>query len=225
MDWLPVAASTYAADIDRIFYVILVITGIIFVGVEVTLVYFLIRYRGREGRKAEYIEGSTRAEIIWTVTPAVIIVGLAIASQSVWPRVKDPDRFPVAALELKVQAQQFEWNVTYPGADGVLDTDDDFTVRNQLHVPVNQPVVVRLSSLDVIHSFFVPVFRIKQDAVPGMKGQRLWFEATRTGQYELACAELCGLGHYRMRARVFVHPEGEFESWMLERGQTEANAE
>ncbi len=217
MDWLPTAASTYAADIDRIFYVILVVTGIVFVGVEGALVYFLFKYRGREGRKAEYIEGSTRAEIIWTVTPAVFILGLAFVSQAFWPRIKDPDRFPTDALEVIVEAKQFEWNVTYPGADGVLGSDDDFTLRNQLHVPVNQPVVVRLSALDVIHSFFVPVFRIKQDAVPGMNN-RLWFEATQTGEFELACAELCGLGHYRMKARVIVHEEDDYENWLAEQG-------
>ncbi len=217
MNWLPPAASTYATDIDTIFWVILVVTGIIFVGVEGVLIYFLFKYRGREGRRAEYIEGSTRAEVIWTVTPAVLILGLAFASQAFWPRIKDPDRFPTDALEMIVEAKQFEWNVTYAGADGVLGSDDDFTLRNQLHVPVNQPVIVRLSAIDVIHSFFVPVFRIKQDAVPGMNN-RLWFEATQTGEFELACAELCGLGHYRMKARVIVHTQDEYDRWLAEQG-------
>jgi len=218
MDWLPTAASTYAADIDRIFYVILIVTGIVFLGVEVVLLYFLFKYRDRGDRKAEYIEGSKRAEVIWTVLPAVFIVGLAAASQGVWPKVKDPDRFPRGALELGVEASQFEWNVSYPGSDGQLGTSDDFTTRNQLHIPVGQPVVVHLTSTDVIHSFFIPSFRIKQDAVPGMENVRLWFEATEAGEYELACAELCGLGHYRMRASVIVYPEGEYESWLDEQG-------
>jgi cytochrome c oxidase subunit 2 len=217
MDWLPAAASTYAADIDRIFYTILLITGIVFLGVEVTLVYFLVKYRGRKDRRADYVEGSPKAEIVWTVTPAVIIVALAFASGSVWSSVRDTKHLPDDALQLKVRAEQFEWNVTYPGADGELGTEDDFTVRNQLHVPVGRPVVVSLEAVDVIHSFFIPAFRIKQDAVPGMTGVRVWFEATQAGEYELACAELCGLGHYRMRARVFVHPEGEFEDWMSSR--------
>jgi cytochrome c oxidase subunit 2 len=216
MDWLPIAASTYAAEIDRMFYVILVITGIVFIGVEAVLVYFLIKYRGREGRRAEYIEGSNKAELVWTITPAVIIIGIAFASQSVWPDLKDPNRFPEAALELAVEAKQFEWNITYPGPDGELGTADDFARRNQLHVPVGAPVVVRLSSIDVIHSFFIPSFRIKQDAVPGMENLQLWFEATQTGEFELACAELCGLGHYRMRGRVFVHSQDEFERWLAE---------
>lgn len=219
MDWLPTAASTYAADIDRLFYVILVVTGIVFVGVEVTLLYFLLKYRHRSDRRAEYIRGSKRAEVIWTVLPALFIVGLAAASQSVWPRIKDPDRFPRGALELGVQASQFEWNVSYPGSDGQLGTDDDFTTRNQLHIPVGKPVVVHLTSADVIHSFFIPSFRIKQDAVPGMEGIRVWFEATETGEFELACAELCGLGHYRMRASVIVHPQDEYESWMAQQSE------
>lgn len=217
MDWLPPAVSTYAADIDRIFWIILAVTGIIFVAVEVTLIVFLIKYRGREGRKAEYIEGNTRAEVVWTVTPAILILALAFASQTVWSKVKNPDRFPAAALEVGVQAKQFEWNFTYPGADGVLGNDDDFTVRNQLHVPVNQPVVVTLTSIDAIHSFFVPVFRVKQDAVPGLEIP-LWFEATETGEFEIACAELCGLGHYRMRARVVVLPQDEYGAWVAEQG-------
>lgn len=213
MNWLPPALSTYAADIDRIFYVILVITGIIFVAVEVTLIVFMIKYRGREGRKAYYIEGNTKAEVIWTVTPAIIVLALAFASQDVWSRLKNPDRFPSDAITFSLEAKQFEWNFTYPGIDGVLGNGDDFTIRNQLHIPVGQPVVVLTSSIDVIHSFFIPVFRIKQDIVPGMVIP-VWFEATETGEFELACAELCGLGHYRMRARVFVHSQEDFASWM-----------
>ena len=216
MNWLPPAASTYASDIDFLFWVIMVVTGIIFVGVEVTLVYFIFKYRAREGRKAEYIQGSTKAEVIWTVTPAVIVVILAFLSQDLWSQIKDQDRFPTPGLELRIQAEQFEWNITYPGIDGVLGTEDDFTRRNALHVPVDVAVVADLVAIDVIHSFFVPAFRIKQDAVPGMDDQRLWFEATQTGVFELACAELCGIGHYRMRARVFVHTQEEFDRWVME---------
>lgn len=217
MDWLPPAASTYAADIDRIFYVILVVTGVVLVGVEAAILYLMVRYRRREGRKAHYIEGSNRAEVIWTVTPAVFILGLAVASYAVWPQVKDPDRFPTDALEIAVEASQFEWSVSYPGADGELGTADDFDTRNQVHVPVDQPVIVHLTSEDVIHSFFIPQFRIKQDAIPG-KNIRLWFEAIESGEYELACAELCGLGHYRMRARVFVHSQEEYRRWISQQG-------
>jgi cytochrome c oxidase subunit 2 len=216
MHWLPEAASTYAADIDRIFYVILVVTGVVLVGVEAAIIYLVFRYRARDGRKGHYIEGSNKAEVIWTVTPAVFIVGLAIATHTVWPIIKDPNRFPTDALEVAVHAKQFEWNVSYPGADGELGTDDDFTTRNQLSIPANRPVIVNLTSEDVIHSFFIPAFRIKQDAIPG-KSIRLWFEAIHPGEFDLACAELCGLGHYRMKGRVVVYSQEDYRTWVSEK--------
>ena len=223
--WLPIEASSYASDIDGIFYAILVITGVIFVVVEAALVYFIVRYRNRDGRKAEYIHGSTRAEVIWTLVPALIVVGLAFVSKGVWDEVKGRDATPAGAIPLAVEAKQFEWHVTYPGPDGKLGTDDDFTRRNLLHVPVGEPVSITLTSQDVIHSFFVPAFRIKQDAVPGMH-THVWFTATRAGDYELACAELCGLGHFRMRAQVVAEPPDAFEGWMQQQsaGATTATA-
>ena len=215
MDWLPTAASSYAADIDRIFYIILWITGIVLVGVQVTLIYFMIKYRGREGRKAAFIEGSKKAEIIWTVTPAILIVGIAVASQDVWSKIKNPDRFPTDGVELRIEARQFAWGVTYAGSDGEFGSEDDFTHYNQIHVPVDRPVVFDLTSIDVIHSFFVPAFRIKQDAVPGLT-MRAWFEATEVGEYELACAELCGVAHGLMKGKIIVLPQDEFEIWLAE---------
>ena len=215
MDWLPTAASSYAADMDRIFYIILWITGIVLVGVQVTLIYFMIKYRGREGRKAAFIEGSKKAEIIWTVTPAILIVGIAVASQDVWSKIKNPDRFPTDGVELRIEARQFAWGVTYAGSDGEFGSEDDFTHYNQIHVPVDRPVVFDLTSIDVVHSFFVPAFRIKQDAVPGLT-LRAWFEATEVGEYELACAELCGVAHGLMKGKIIVLPQDEFESWLAE---------
>ena len=116
---------------------------------------------------------------------------------------------------MRVAAKQFEWNVTYPGPDGRLDTADDFTDRNHLNLPLDRAVRIELTSEDVIHSFFLPDFRVKQDAVPGMMIP-VWFEATKAGEYDWACAELCGLGHYRMRATVTVHEAGGFERWQAE---------
>jgi cytochrome c oxidase subunit 2 len=217
-DWgLPPAASTFAGDIDRIYYLILVVTGLAFVIVEVALLWFAIRYRGRPGRKAHYTHGSARAEVIWTAVPAVVVVVIGILSGRVWNHIRGRDSVPPGALPVQVTAKQFEWNVTYSGADGEFGTADDFTRRNELRVPVNRPVVVHLGSEDVIHSFFVPAFRVKQDAVPGMH-IRVWFEATQTGEFPLACAELCGLGHYRMGARVVVQTLDEYERWLAEQG-------
>lgn len=213
--WLPDAGSTFAGPIDTMFTVILILTGIALIIVEVGVVTFMIRYRARPGRKAFYTHGSTRAEVIWTAIPAVTMVALGLVSNHYWVLMKDKKSIPANAIHFGVHAKQFEWQVSYAGADGKLGTGDDFTVRNQLHIPVNQPVAVELSAEDVIHSFFVPEFRVKQDAVPGMH-ITAWFQATKTGEFEIGCAELCGMGHYKMRARVFVHTPEEFNAWLTQ---------
>jgi cytochrome c oxidase subunit 2 len=213
--WLPDAGSTFAGPIDTMFLVILIITGIALVVVEVGVVTFVIRYRARPGRKAFYTHGSTRAEVIWTAIPAVTMVALGLVSNHYWVLMKNAKSIPPNAIHIGVHGKQFEWQMRYAGADGKLGTDDDLEVRNQLHIPVNQPVAVELSAEDVIHSFFVPEFRVKQDAVPGMN-ITAWFEATKTGEFEIGCAELCGMGHYKMRARVFVHTPEEYQAWLTQ---------
>ena len=210
--WFPTNASSYGQEIDNLFLLILYITGAVFVIVEVALLWFLFKYRTRPGHKASYITGSTRAEVIWTAIPAVICVCLGVFSQPLWSRIKEPENIPAGAINYGVTAKQFEWHFRYPGPDGRLDTDDDFEKRNELHVVVNRTYAVRLRSEDVIHSFFIPNFRIKQDAVPGLTIMA-WFKPIRTGEFELGCAELCGLGHYRMRARVIVQSQEEFDRW------------
>jgi cytochrome c oxidase subunit 2 len=219
MNWtLPPGLSTYASQIDALYYMILVITGIAFVVTEVALVVFLIKYRARPGRRAVYTHGSTKAEIIWTAVPTVTVIIIGLLSAGVWMDIKGRNSVPEGAYPIGVHGQQFEWIITYPGGDGALGTADDFQVRNQLHIPVNTPIVVELTAEEVIHSFFIPQFRVKQDAMPGMP-QRVWFEAIQPGSYELACAELCGLGHYRMRAAVTVHTAEEYQQWMSEQAQ------
>ena len=223
MSWLlPPGASTYASDIDWLYYMILIITGIAFVIVEAALIWFMIKYRARPGRKAYYTHGSLRAEVIWTSVPAVVVVIIGILSGGVWNDIRGRGSVPPGALPVAVAAKQFEWNVTYPGADGELGTDDDFTRRNRLHMPVNTPVVVDLTSEDVIHSFFIPAFRVKQDAVPGML-MRVWFEATQTGDFALACAELCGNGHTTMGGTVTVLSVDAYQDWLAEQSQTVAS--
>ena len=225
MSWiswmLPHGASTFVREIDGIYYLILVITGIAFVIVEVGLVWFLIKYRARPGVPARYTHGNNTAEIIWTSIPAVTVVILGLISSPVWNKIKGRDSVPHDAMPIRVHVKQFEWNFIYPGPDGKLGTPDDFTRRNQLHIPVGRPVVVELEAEDVIHSFFIPAFRIKQDAVPGMH-IRAWFQATEVGVYELGCAELCGLGHYKMRAIVTVHSPEDYQRWLAEQSSTAA---
>jgi cytochrome c oxidase subunit 2 len=215
--WFPSNASSVGGRVDSLFYVILYITGAVFVLVEATLIVFLVRYRKREGRKAEHIEGSTKAEIIWTTIPAIILISLALSSQPLWSKIKDADHYPADAKRLGIEAKQFEWHMTYPGPDGKLGTDDDFMKLNELHLVVNRDYAVDLTARDVVHSFFVPAFRIKQDAVPGLHIY-MWLKPTRTGTFELACTELCGLGHYRMRGLVYVQQPQEYAAWLQGQG-------
>jgi cytochrome c oxidase subunit 2 len=217
---LPENVSTFGGKIDSLFYLILWITGAIFILVEALLLFFLIRYRHREGRPAHYTHGSNRLEVIWTIVPAVICVVLALLSRRSWAEIKQ--NMPQGAMNVEVTAEQFAWNIRYPGPDGKLDTADDVVTLNQLHFPVGRPLIVTLHSKDVIHSFFLPEFRVKQDAVPGMT-TRIWLEATRVGNWEIVCAELCGLGHYRMKGFVTVETPEEFERWLVETAKEAAS--
>ncbi|MFQ5746543.1 MAG: cytochrome c oxidase subunit II [Gemmatimonadota bacterium] len=224
MDWsLPVNASTQGVLIDGLFWLIFWITAVAFIIVEAGVLWFLVRYRRREGRRATYTHGNNRAEVLWTAVPALVLVFLGVHSGRLWHEIRSPESFPEEALTLGVVAKQFEWNVTYPGADRILGTEDDFRLRNRFEIPVGEPIVVRLESEDVIHSFFIPQLRVKQDAVPGMVIP-IWFQATETGDYQIGCAELCGLGHYRMRARVRVHDGASYEAWVRERSGAAAGA-
>ena len=211
--WLPESVTTTAPAIDALFYVVLWITGVAFLGVQGTLLWFVVRYRRRPGRPAAYTHGNRLVEIIWTVIPAGILIFLTAHSQRVWARVRGTP--PPPDLEVEITAEQFAWNIRYAGADGAFNTADDITTINQLHLPIQQTVLIHLKSKDVIHSFFVPQFRMKQDAVPGIT-TRLWLSATKTGNFEIACAELCGLGHYRMRGYLIVESPEALTTWLAE---------
>jgi cytochrome c oxidase subunit 2 len=216
LNWsLPENIATYGGKIDALFWVITVVTAIAFVLVEVGIIWFCIKYRRREGQRAFYTHGSKSLEILWTAVPALAMVALGLYSANVWAQIKGRNSAPSESLHIAVSAKQFEWNVTYAGADEVLGTSDDFSTRNQLHFPANRPILVWLESEDVLHSFFIPQLRVKQDAVPGMTIP-VWFEATKAGDYQIGCAELCGLGHYRMRARVRIHEPEAYEAWLDE---------
>lgn len=213
LSWLPENVSTFGGEIDYLFYVIYYITAAVFILVTVLMVLFLIMYRRREGRRALYSHGNTALEITWTVVPAVILVVLSFMSASTWGKVKRHP--PPSDFQIHVTAKQFNWEVVYPGPDGKFGTEDDFQTENDIHVPVNKVVHVILSSKDVIHSFFLPNLRLKQDAVPG-RDILVWFEATKPGRYELPCAELCGFGHSGMRGWLYVDAPEQFEQWVKE---------
>lgn len=214
MSWLPEDVSTFGAEIDSLFYLIYYITGAVFILVTALMIIFLIMFRQREGRRATYSHGNTALEIIWTVVPAVILIVLSFMSVSTWGKVKT--HAPESDFVLRVTAKQFNWEILYPGPDAKFGTEDDYQIDNDMHVPVNKVVRIFLTASDVIHSFFLPNLRLKQDAVPGRE-VLVWFEATKPGKYELPCAELCGFGHSGMKGWLYVHTPEEYEKWAGER--------
>ncbi len=209
--YFPHDISTFGPQIDLIFEVIFWIVMITWIAVTVAMVMFLIQYRHRPGRKATYIEGNSRLEIIWTTATAVIMIALALASRSTWAFIKEQG--PPGDVFYKVAAKQFNWEITYPGPDGQLGTADDVTVENDFHVPVNKVVRVDLTSKDVIHSFYVPNMRLRQDAVPG-RVIHLWFQATEVGKYDIPCSQLCGFGHSGMLGTLYVQSQEDYDKWL-----------
>ena len=254
---LPALASAHGGQIDNLIGWIHIFMLLLFVGWGGFFIYALVRFRRSRNPVANYAgvksHRSTYLEIAVAVVEAVLLFGFAVP---MWAARVDKRPADHEALVVQVTGEQFAWNVHYPGPDRVfgrtdvklldlqsnplgLDrTDpaakDDVTTLNQLYVPVNQPVVVKLRSKDVIHSFGVPEFRVKQDAIPGFTIP-MWFiptmttaeMRTQTGnpefQYEIACAQLCGIGHARMRGFVTVQTAEEFQKWLQE--QITANSE
>ena len=218
------AASPLGEKIDSLFYMILYITTATFIGTQVALGYVLFKGAAAtdEGStsKAWYSHGSHHLEVIWTVVPACVLLFIALYQMNVWAEFRVKDSFPVETKRgaiAEVTARQFEWRIRYPGLgpDGKPlplmpkpQPTDLYTV-NDLHVPVSLPVMIILQTQDVQHSFFLPELRIKQDAVPGLDIP-VWFEASKSGDYTLLCAELCGWGHYKMKARMVAEPEDKY---------------
>lgn len=219
--WFPENISTYGADIDGVFYLIYYIVSFWFVLTQLAIVYFVIRYRRGAGKRAVHVRGDRWRELSWILVPAAIVLvldlGIDAAGARVWDTVKT--HLPAGDVHLAVTAKQFEWLVTYPGADGKFGTSDDFTLNSELHVPMGKDVRVTLRSQDVVHSFFLPNTRLKQDAVPG-RAIDVWFNVTKTGTYELACSELCGFGHYTMRGQLIVHTPADYDQWLRRRSST-----
>jgi cytochrome c oxidase subunit 2 len=228
--WLPNPASDYhhvvssfGREIDSLFMIILWITGIVFIGTQVVLVWAAYRFadqkdaEGRPIRPAQYFHGSQRLEVIWTIIPAAILVFIALYQMGTWANIKFRSAAPRVATLAEITGRQFQWVMRYPGPDGKLNSPDDLVLVNDLHFVKDQTALINLKSSDVIHSFFLPQLRIKQDAVPGLTIP-VWFDSDTAGKYELVCAELCGWGHYKMRGNVTVHEtEEEFQKWLKEK--------
>lgn len=210
--WLPANVSTFGGDVDYLFKWILVIVTIAFLITQALLVFALFKYASHGG-KATFIHTHHWLEVGWTIVPAGILIFIAFFQFDTWIRIKSQKSFPKSEPDVEVLAGQFEWRIRYPGPDGKIGTIDDIVVVNDLHVPVDKDFLIRLRSRDVLHSFFLPNLRVKQDAVPGMEIP-VWFRATKEGTYDLLCAELCGWGHYKMRGLLTVHSESDYEQWL-----------
>jgi len=243
MDFLgmPVQASAHAAEIDHMTVLVHWLMLLLFVGWGAFFAFVLVRFRRGANPVASYTGAkgklSKGLEIGIAIIEVVLLVFYAIPAWAT--RVRD---FPSdsEAVVVRVTGEQFAWNVHYPGNDGRFgrrdiklvgadnpigldrtdpDAKDDITTTNQLNFPVDRPVLVHLSSKDVIHSFGLFEMRVKQDAIPGMDIP-VWFIPNRIGEYEIACSQLCGLGHYRMRGFVSVKTDADFKTWLAEEAKT-----
>ena len=214
------ALSTFAGDIDNVIILVTVLVGFWFILAQAALIGFCVRFRRRDGHKARYISGDDKGEMRWITIPLALIVAcdvyIAVVDGPVWTKVKEnlpePDRI------VRVIGQQWSWTFVHPGQDEKLDTQDDITTVGDLHVEVNKVYHFELSSRDVLHSFSVPVFRLKQDVIPGRKIVG-WFEATGTGTYDIQCTEICGIGHGLMPARINIETPEQHAAWAAERSQ------
>ena len=213
------AASNLGMRIDGLFYLILIITAIVFVGTQAVLVYALWRGANNRDQRASHTHGNHKLELIWSIIPGIILLFLAIYQMSIWADFRIKKYFPEVAVKApiaEITARQFEWRFRYPAIGKKLQQkpqSDDLYSVNELHVPFGKPVMIQLRSDDVQHSFFMPALRIKQDALPGLQIP-VWFEANKPGTYDLVCAELCGWGHYKMKAHVIVEPEDEYQTYL-----------
>jgi len=212
MSWLPENISADGGDMDFLFYVIYYITSATFILVAVCMVAFLILYRQKPGVRATYTHGNNTLEIIWTITPAIFLVVIMLLSQPSWAKFK-LDRPANPDVRIGVIAKQFNWIVVYPGPDGKLGTKDDVKLDNQVNVPVNKTVLISMTGQDVIHSFFIPQARVKQDIVPGRE-TAVWFKPIKTGKFEIPCAELCGMGHSGMNGELVVHTAESYKAFL-----------
>ncbi|MBI3127985.1 MAG: cytochrome c oxidase subunit II [Candidatus Tectomicrobia bacterium] len=212
MSWLPENISLEGVEIDRLFYISYYLTAVTFILVAAFMLAFIVMYRQKPGVRAKYTHGNTTLEILWTVIPAVILLAFILVSQNSWARLKfNPPENP--DIRVEVTGKQFNWIIRYPGPDGKFGTADDKEFDNQLNVPVNKKVLIHLKGEDVIHSFFMPEARLKADVVPG-RTIPLWFTLTKTGKFEIPCAELCGFGHSGMKGELVVHTSESFQDWL-----------
>ena len=218
---MPQDVSEHGWVIDNLFMFILYLTGVVFVVTECVLFYYMWKYSGKNNEEpVKFSHGSHSLELVWTILPAITLLFIAIYQMEAWASAKmEPPRDRQGNIQkpiVEVTGRQFNWDFRYPGTDKELYTADDFVrTDGKLYLPVNEEVLLKINSADVLHSFFLPNLRMKQDVVPGME-QNMWFKAKKTGGYDIVCAELCGWGHYKMKGRVYFLPRAEYEIKLAE---------
>jgi cytochrome c oxidase subunit 2 len=203
----PVGASTTAGNVDALFVFLLLVTGLVTLAIFIMILVFAAKFRRRPGHRAEQIEGSTTLEITWSVVPLFIFLFIFAWGAVIYFHERTP---PAGATEVYVVAKQWMWKLQHEGGQREI---------NQLHIPIGRDVKLIMTSQDVIHSFYVPAFRIKQDVLPG-RYTYAWFHATKPGTYHLFCAEYCGTMHSGMIGDVVVMEPAQFESWLGGGGAT-----
>ena len=260
MPFMPPIATSHGARLDALNSYVHWLMAVLFIAWGLFFAYLLVRFRAGRNPRADYYglrtKASSYAEIGVAIAEAILLIGFSIPLWS-----QRVDAFPAEEaepVEVRVVGEQFAWNVHYPGPDGLFGSSrvelvnvetnplgldrndpagaDDVTTLNQLHLPVDRPAILHLSSKDVIHSFGVPEFRVKQDGIPGLETP-MWFVPTvttaemreRTGDpeftYEIVCNQLCGLGHFRMRGFVTVETQAEFDAWLVSQAPTAGAAD
>jgi cytochrome c oxidase subunit II len=239
LEWLglPVAASAHAAELDHMTVLVHWLMLVLFVGWGLFFLFALFRFRRSANPKASYAGAkgkiSKGTEVAVAIVEVILLVAYAIPAWA--KRVRDLPSENEAVV-VRVVGEQFAWNVQYPGRDGKFgrtniklvgsdnplgldrtdpNAKDDITTINQLNLPVDRPVLIHLGTKDVIHSFGIYEMRVKQDAIPGMEIP-VWFIPTLVGDYEIACSQLCGLGHFRMRGFVNIQTADAYQKWMAD---------
>lgn len=233
--WFPEAITDHGPSVDRQFLITIIVCGIAFAAAQIGLGWVVWKYRDSADKtRATYSHGNNRLEVVWTIVTAIVFISLGVMGQRVWAALH-LNPAPAGATQIEVTAQQFAWNIRYAGTDktfgrtdiqfiddatnpvGLVDTDagaKDDVVTPTLVIPVNRPVELILKSKDVTHNFWVPQLRFKQDLVPGM-AIRVHFTVNKIGKYELACAELCGMNHFKMKTFMLVLPQADFDALVV----------
>lgn len=208
-------ASTFARELDLLFEGIFWLVAFWFVLTQAAFFWLLVRFRKRDGRKAEYYDGSEWKLKRWVTYPHLLVlfcdIFIIVGAVKVWYNIKQ--FLPPAEQTVRVISQQWAWTFVHPGADGQIDTADDIITVDELRLRVGTTYHYKLESRDVLHSFSIPVFRLKQDAIPGrvITG---WFEPTLTGSFDVQCTEICGIGHGVMGARLIIESEEAHAAWI-----------